>query len=287
MQRSRIRFIIHLATIPILLGAALQSHAAQSEDSTWFVVSPIQGNRQLSYLLPLKDPSHIDHARQLIDLGPAAGGSIISAKIVAGTDGFNRNQLDPDQPLWSWHVDEVEGFGDFAIELCDGNPQLVEDDVEAWIANTQGNICFWNYTVSAELSQPPQFGIHSVSEGAWFNPETPGQGLFFDVVNGGSALFVGWFTFTLEDGPLGEPDPHWMTAFGPIVGSRAELDLASVRGGAFDSPEPVLPSPPGSVGTLIIELETCDSGTASYEFTNGLRGSFPIFPVDSADNCND
>ncbi len=287
MQRRRIRLMFQLATIPILLGAALQAHATEHEEATWFVVSPLQGDRQLSYLVPLEDPAHIDHARQIIDLGPAAGRTIISAEIAAGPDGFNRNQADPNEPLWSWHVTEVEGFGDFAIELCDGNPQLVEDDVEGWIANTQGGICFWNYTVSAELSQPPAFGIHSASEGAWFNPETPGQGLFFDVVNDGGALFVGWFTFTLEDGPLGEPDPHWMTAFGPIVGSRAELDLASVRGGAFDSPEPVLPSPPGSVGTLIIELETCDSGTASYEFTNGLSGNFPIFSVDPTDNCDD
>ncbi|MEM9533181.1 MAG: hypothetical protein AAGA23_19835 [Pseudomonadota bacterium] len=280
-----IRVLFALAILPVLQATPPEALALTPSAPTWFVVTPIDGDRQLAYLLPLTDADQIAHARQLISDGPGAAGGIISARIAAGADGYNRNMLDPNLPLWSWHVESVEGFGDFTIELCDGNPQLVEDDVDGWIANTDSAICFWGYTVSEELAEAPGYGLHKRSEGAWFNPDTPGQGLFFDVVDEGRSLFVGWFTFAIEDDGTGEPAHRWLTAFGPIVGSRAELELTVTRGGAFDSPAPVQPSPPGSVGTLVIELDTCDFGTARYEFVTGLTGSFAIVPVQPDAAC--
>ena len=58
-------------------------------------------------------------------------------------------------------MSQFEGFGDFGIELIDGNPTSLESDVPGWIANTKrddpnvGHIGFWNYTVIAELSAGP------------------------------------------------------------------------------------------------------------------------------------
>jgi hypothetical protein len=114
-----------------------------------------------SFVLPLEDPADIAHARDLIARGPeAAGAPIVGAEIVAGSDGINRNVLAPGQPLWNWHVSKFEGFGDFSIELVDGWPTFIEQDVAGWIANTRrdhedpsapGHIGFWGYTVVAEL----------------------------------------------------------------------------------------------------------------------------------------
>jgi hypothetical protein len=58
--------------------------------------------------------------------------------------------------LWSWHVVEFLEFADATIEILDGWPTLVEQDVRGWIDNTGGIIGFWEYTVTAEL--------HSVRE---------------------------------------------------------------------------------------------------------------------------
>jgi hypothetical protein len=108
-----------------------------------------------AYVLPLQAATDVAHARDLIARGPTlAGAPIAVARIAPGADGVNRNVLAPGEPPWDWHVSEFQGFGDFAIELCDGSPTLVQQDVAGWIANTNGTICFWGYTVVAELAPP-------------------------------------------------------------------------------------------------------------------------------------
>jgi hypothetical protein len=107
-----------------------------------------------SYVLVLEDPTAVDHARALIQQGPAAGETIAVARIAAGADGQNRDLRAAGEPLWSWHVTGFEGFADVAAEICDGWPSFVESDVAGWIANTQGTVCFWSYTVVEELPEP-------------------------------------------------------------------------------------------------------------------------------------
>lgn len=146
----------------IALAASCASHVANAatptapSDTVLFLVAeeePIHGD---SYLLPLSDPKDIADARALLDLGSQSGvGKIVSAKIEPGTDGHNRDLQNPGAPLWSWHISQFEGFADAAIELCDGWPGKVEEDVAAWIANTDGTICFWSYTVVAEIGPLP------------------------------------------------------------------------------------------------------------------------------------
>jgi hypothetical protein len=111
-----------------------------------------------SYVLPLSDPATIAHARALIIAEPGTLASIAVAQIAAGADGINRNHLAPGAPAWSWHVTGFEGFADNTIEILDGWPTFVEQDVPGWIANTGGMIGFWNYTVTAELVPEPSAG---------------------------------------------------------------------------------------------------------------------------------
>jgi hypothetical protein len=127
-----------------------------------FVVAERPGveERHDSFVLPLTDPADVAHARDLIARGPdAAGAAIVFAEIAAGADGVNRDVLADGQPLWDWHVTAFEGFADIGIELVDGSPTLVQDDVPGWIDNTRrppetmrGHIGFWSYTVVAELA---------------------------------------------------------------------------------------------------------------------------------------
>jgi hypothetical protein len=104
-----------------------------------------------SYILPLSDPDDIAHARALLTAEPGTLASIAVANVAAGGDGVNRNWQAPGQPEWSWHVVGFEGFFDFTVEVLDGWPTFVEQDVPGWIANTGGQIGFWSYTVVAEL----------------------------------------------------------------------------------------------------------------------------------------
>jgi hypothetical protein len=129
------------------------AHSSAEVLTTYFVVAEsgdaVHGD---SYILPLEDPSDVAHARDLIVHGLDAGAPIVVAEIAKGADGVNRDYLAPGQPLWSWHVERFEGFADATIELIDGWPSFVEEDVNAWIANTGGHIGFWSYTVVAELA---------------------------------------------------------------------------------------------------------------------------------------
>jgi len=130
----------------------------------YFVVAEREGvaEHHDSFVLPLSADSDVAHARDLIARGPdAAGAPIVFAEVVAGSDGINRNTLAPGEPLWNWHVSGFESFGDFGIELVDGNPTYLESDVPGWIRNTNrgsgdvGHIGFWNYTVVSELNTAP------------------------------------------------------------------------------------------------------------------------------------
>lgn len=131
---------------------ALASAAPARAEVVYFEVSsPCCGND--AYVLALEAPADIAHARAILAGDPSATERIVVAQIAAGADGVNRDLFAPGEPLWSWHVSEFWGFAEVTIELCDGGPGFVEDDVEGWIANTGGQICFWSYAVTAEL--PP------------------------------------------------------------------------------------------------------------------------------------
>jgi hypothetical protein len=115
-------------------------------------INPFHGD---SYILPLENPSDIAHAQALILQGISAGQTIAVAQIAAGSDGINRNYLAPGQPLWSWHVTNFLGFADLAAEVLDGTPTQVENNVAGWIANTGGEVGFYNYTVVAQVVPEP------------------------------------------------------------------------------------------------------------------------------------
>ena len=57
---------------------------------------------------------------------------------------------------WSWSVSEFEGFVGSTIEILDGNPSTVEEDIEFWFQNTSnsgdfGMIGFWSYSIVREV----------------------------------------------------------------------------------------------------------------------------------------
>lgn len=54
---------------------------------------------------------------------------------------------------WSWHIDPVDiHMAEFTIELCDGLPSYIEDDLDYWV-NTVGRFCPW----SAEIVEIRDF----------------------------------------------------------------------------------------------------------------------------------
>jgi len=142
-----------LAVLTILLFLLIVCPGA-SAGPVYFLVTELPGQElhHDSYVLTLEDQADIAHARDLIARGPAeAGGSIAIAQIAGGSDGINRDALTPGEPQWNWHVTAFDGFADTTVEILDGWPGDVAKDVPGWIANTNGRVGFWSYTVTREL----------------------------------------------------------------------------------------------------------------------------------------
>jgi hypothetical protein len=147
---------------------AQPADARSPDPMTYFLVAEWPGMEMHgdSYVLPVTRPEDIEHARNLVELGPEeAGRTIAMATIRLGTDGINRNLRAAGQPAWSWHVTELVSFADCSAEILDGWPGWIEQDPEGWMKNTPpsdeipdhaGSIGFWGYTVVVELAGYPR-----------------------------------------------------------------------------------------------------------------------------------
>mgnify|MGYP001810002195 CR=1 FL=1 len=104
--------------------------------------------------------------------------------------------------------------------------------------------------------------------GAWYRPETSGQGLMVEVNPVDGFAFMTWYTYAPAGNGETGARQRWFTAEGRYTpGSRQlVLTLYVSTGGVFDTPS--------TVGTLAVgqaELvwTSCESATLSYRFSSG------------------
>jgi hypothetical protein len=63
----------------------------------------------------------------------------VSGRLVIGNGGFNST--------WSWHLDPDDvSMTEFAIELCDGTPSEVENNLPYWLFQVE-TFCPWSSKV--------------------------------------------------------------------------------------------------------------------------------------------
>ncbi len=145
---------------------------------------------------------------------------------------------------------------------------------------------------SAQMSAPQcqlplDFEINPGLSGAWYNPETPGQGLMLDVMGQSGQLFAAWFTWELETvdamSGLGNASQRWLTAQGGYQGDTAELLVYSSDSGRFDSPDPV---DTVAVGSARLQFDSCTSGTLEYTLDQpDMNGSIPLVRLTEDEYC--
>ena len=115
--------------------------------------------------------------------------------------------------------------------------------------------------------------INAGHAGAWFNPETAGQGQLIDLDETEQFMFISWFTYTDEssDNPF---EQRWLTAQGAYDGDIATLELFETLGGAFDSPQEVTTE---KIGRATLSFSSCTEGEMAYKIDDeGLEGFFPL-----------
>ena len=240
----------------LLFTALLLAPVAEAE-TVWFEVASHDGRASQSYLLPLSDAASISAAREALAERESGGsGPLVVARIRPGGDGLNRNLRDPAQRLWSWHVAGFEGFADLSIELCDGSPALVEAEPEAFAANTGGMICFWGYSIAAELADPPEFAITEALDGFWHSPGSEGSGFLIDVLAAQEQLALAWLRYAPVGGA--EPQQQWLLGLGglPSQHGQAAIEL----GLAQPAPAQGGDVPMTPVTSVRLEFHDCNRG---------------------------
>ena len=146
------------------------------------------------------------------------------------------------------------------------------------------NFIYGNYIGSIQTScadQVETFALNAGFNGSWFNPETNGQGLLFDVLPNSGVLFAAWFTFdeaaaaNPQNKSIGSADQRWFTATGTLGDTNSiTLDIYNTSGGVFDDPAATNSDVTGS---MTITFDDCSTGTVEYEMADtALSGSFPI-----------
>lgn len=132
------------------------------------------------------------------------------------------------------------------------------------------------------LAVDPERLINPGLNDAWFNPDTPGQGLLLNVYPDTGIVFLAWFTFDLErpaeivTARLGDAGHRWLTAAGGWQQNLVTLDVTNARGGVFDSAEPAVERDL-DYGTIQIEFFNCNQAEVTYDLpVAGVTGAFPI-----------
>lgn len=122
---------------------------ALDTSKTYFLVSTRDARPEEAFVIALDKPELIATAREQIR-NPALE-KIVVAGIELGHGGFNRSFLSRDKAPYSWSVNRIDAFADFAHIDCDGSPDLTEERLMQKL-NEGGRICFWRYRVVKEIS---------------------------------------------------------------------------------------------------------------------------------------
>ncbi len=111
------------------------------------------------------------------------------------------------------------------------------------------------------------FQITEGLSGAWFNPATSGQGVYFEVLPAAGVIVMAWFTNDNADPDSGVPSAvgdasnRWLTASGTFQGNQFVGSDFKTGGGLFDNSQIVSTS---QVGSVIIDFNNCSTAVMSY-----------------------
>ncbi len=133
--------------------------------------------------------------------------------------------------------------------------------------------------------------INPAMNGAWLNPQTPGQGIFVDVLPQTGIVFISLFTYDVTQpdsnimAAVGAAGQRWLTAQGGFTGNTANLTVSTTSGGLFDADTPVTNN---ETGTITVTFNECDQAVLNYTLSDsGLSGSIPLVRLvaDNVEAC--
>lgn len=111
------------------------------------------------------------------------------------------------------------------------------------------------------------FSIVQGLNGAWFDPNNPGQGFLFDFQTSNSFMFGAWFTYETAGNlalKVGSPSHRWLTMQGNYSGDTVNLQVFNTSGGVFNTPATTTTT---QVGTATLRFSSCTQATLNFTLT--------------------
>ena len=137
------------------MGCGVNDEGNDQDQTRYFLVGESAEHKYGdSYILPLSSKEDIAKALDILKQDISVRKTIIIAKIEKGGAAgkyVNKDLLNNEHSGWSWRITEFIGFSDNSIEIYDGWPTYVEENLDDWMHNTEGKIGFWNYTLLREV----------------------------------------------------------------------------------------------------------------------------------------
>lgn len=149
---QRLHSLVHFDTATdYQQSPALPTVVSQKVDpsKSYFLVSTRDAKPEEGFVIALDQADLIATAREQVKNKELH--KIIVAGIELGNAGYNRAMLAKDKAPYSWSVNRVDAFADFAHIDCDGSPDIVEERLGQRL-NEGGRICFWRYRIVRELT---------------------------------------------------------------------------------------------------------------------------------------
>ena len=129
---------------PIALTAALLASCGGSDEgksSDVVFVFRLHGSpASQEFRAKTKSPEVIAQARAQLKLPVSERRMFANGALGPGNGGYNLT--------WNWHYTDF-ALAEMTIELCDGTPALVEEELDYWL-NTVKSFCPWSSYVHAE-----------------------------------------------------------------------------------------------------------------------------------------
>jgi hypothetical protein len=141
------RYPFQFFTIILLL--LLTAYCTTSSDNNkpenrYFEFTHADEEIDYRFIAKTSDPDVIDTIEQQLQQPFDQRNLHIHGDIERGDDGYNNH--------WSWHFEEDSWqLVEVSIEVCDGRPQMVEDNLDYWIDNV-GYFCPWSSRVLGEVN---------------------------------------------------------------------------------------------------------------------------------------
>lgn len=127
-----------------------------------------------------------------------------------------------------------------------------------------------NVTCGATRDNGTPGGSYLLS-GAWYDPNTSGQGLLVEVNPVGNYLAAAWYTFSPNGQATGGgASQRWYTLqaapLSPGSKTITNVDIYTRTGGVFDN---AAPSTQSKVGSATLTFQDCNTATLTFSFSSG------------------